>query len=80
MFHPLLEDISKIKDKEIEFRILDLTKKYHIAASMGQGQICQQILLALDVFKEEQFKRQRSAVESTVKKQDKDFDDLINID
>lgn len=79
MYHPLLEDISKIKDKELELRILDLTRKYHIAASLGQGQICQQLVLALDMFKEEQLKRQQVSIQSAIKKQDKDFDDLINI-
>lgn len=80
MFHPLIEDISKIKDKELEFRILDLTKKYHIALSLGQGQICQQIVIALEMFKEEQNKRQQKSMESVIKKQDKGFDDLINVE
>lgn len=80
MYNPLLEDISKIKDKEIELRILDLTRKYHIAASMGQGQLCQQVLVTLEMFKEEQNKRQRSSLEELKKKQDKGFDDLINIE
>lgn len=80
MYHPLLEDISKLKDKDIEFKILDLSKKYHIALSMGQGEISRQILVALEMFKDEQNKRQKLAVESVIKKQDKGFDDLINVE
>jgi hypothetical protein len=80
MFHPLLDNPAKIKDQELENKILDLTKKYHTAASMGQGTICQQILLILEVFKEEQRKRQQIAMQDGMKKQNKDLDDLINVD
>jgi len=80
MFHPLLDNPAKIKDQELENKILDLTKKYHTAASMGQGTICQQILLILEVFKEEQRKRQQEAIQNGMRKQNKDLDDLINVD
>jgi hypothetical protein len=80
MFHPLLDNPAKIKDQELENKILDLTKKYHTAAGMGQGTICQQILLILEVFKEEQRKRQQAAMQDGMKKQNKDLDDLINVD
>jgi len=80
MFHPLLDNPAKIKDQELENKILDLTKKYYTAASMGQGTICQQILLILEVFKEEQRKRQQIAMQDGMKKQNKDLDDLINVD
>lgn len=79
MYHPLLEPAIKLKDQELENRILDLTKKYHIAASMGQGGVCQQILCALQMYKDEMNKRQQAALKSSIKKQDKDFDDLINV-
>lgn len=79
MYHPLLEPATKLKDQELENRILDLTKKYHIAARMGQGGVCQQILCALEMYKEEMNKRQQAALKSSIKKQDKDFDDLINV-
>jgi hypothetical protein len=79
MYHPLLEPAAKLKDQELENRILDLTKKYHIAARMGQGGVCQQILCALEMYKEEMNKRQQAALKSSIKKQDKDFDDLINV-
>jgi len=79
MYHPLLEPAIKLKDQELENRILDLTKKYHIAARMGQGGVCQQILCALEMYKEEMNKRQQAALKSSIKKQDKDFDDLINV-
>jgi hypothetical protein len=80
MFHPLLENPTRLKDQELENKILDLTRKYHIAASMGQGQICQQVVIILETLKEEQNKRQQETMNSAMKKQNKDLDDLINVD
>jgi len=80
MFHPLLDSPAKIKDQELENKILDLTRKYHTATSMGQGAICQQIVIILETFKEEQRKRQQAAMQDGMKKQNKDLDDLINVD
>lgn len=80
MFHPLLGDVSKIKDAELELKILDLSKKYHIALRLGQGSAAQQIVLALDAFKEEMSKRQRASLDATMTKKNKDLDNLINVD
>ena len=79
MFHPLLGDLSKIKDTELENRILDITKKYHIAIRLGQGGVAQQIITVLEVYRIEQSKRQQLSMQSTMKKQNKDLDDLINV-
>jgi hypothetical protein len=79
MFHPLLEDLSKIKDADLENKILDITKKYHIAIRLGQGSVAQQIIMVLDVYRAEQSKRQQLSMQSTMKKQNKDLDDLINV-
>lgn len=80
MFHPLLEDPQKIKDAELESKILDLSKKYHIAARMGQGAVCSQIVLALDMYRAEQQRRQEENMKTLMKKQNKGLDDLINVD
>lgn len=79
MYNPLLQNLDKIKDQELEAKILELTKKYYIASNMGQGGVCQQILCALQMYKDEMNKRQQAALKSSIKKQDKDFDDLINV-
>lgn len=79
MFHPLLGNISKLKDADLEAKILDLGKKYHMAARMGNSTICSQLALALDAYKSEQQSRQYAASQMLVKKQNKDLDDLINI-
>lgn len=80
MFHPLVADLKKIKDADLESKIFDLTKKYHIAARFSQPGVCDQILLLLDMYKAEQQKRQFEATQNLIKKQDKDLDGLINVD
>lgn len=79
MFHPLAEDPSKLKEKDLDEKVLDLTKKYHIALRLGHGGIANQIAIALEMYKIELHKRQQTAMQSTMKKQNKDLDDLINV-
>lgn len=79
MYNPLLTDPSKLKDADLESKILDLSRKYHIAARMGHGAVCDQIISALNMYKEEQYRRQVEATQKLAKKQDKDLDDLINV-
>lgn len=80
MYNPLLPNTDRLKDQEIELRIVDLSKKYTIASRMGQGGLCSQIIIALEMYKEELSKRQDAALKSTIRKQDKGLDDLINVD
>lgn len=81
MFHPLLDDPRKIKDADLENKILDLSKKYLIAARMGQGGVANQILMALDMYKAEQQNRQMAASQTVMKdRNNKGLDDLINVE
>jgi hypothetical protein len=80
MFHPLLEDPSLLKDQDLDAKIFDLSKKYGIAARMGQGGACQQIITALETYKAEQQSRQNKSMSDMMKKQNGNLDDLINID
>lgn len=80
MFHPLLGDPTQLKDADLEAKILDLGRKYHIAARMGQGGACQQIIVALETYKNEQSRRNIAAAQNMIKKQNKGLDDLINVD
>jgi hypothetical protein len=80
MFNPLIGDLSKLKDPELESKILDLSKKYNSAMRLGMSGASQQIIMTLDMYKYELNKRQRLAIESTMKKQNKDLTNLINID
>jgi hypothetical protein len=81
MFNPLLEDPRRLKDKDLEDKILDLTQKYHIAMRLGQGGLAQQIVLSLETYKMEQQRRQHEMVKEIQEKQKKQgLDDLINVD
>jgi hypothetical protein len=81
MFNPLLEDTTKLKDQDLENKILDLSRKYTIALRLGQGGLAQQIVLTLDMFKIEQHRRQVEAMRELQEKQKKQgIDDLINVD
>ncbi len=79
MYNPLLPDPSSLKDADLENRIVELTKKYWIAARSGQGGVCEQIITALDMYKYELGKRHAEATKNLIKRQDKDLDDLINV-
>jgi hypothetical protein len=81
MFNPLLPDLSKLKEQDLESKISDLSKKYFIALKLGQGQAAQQIAVTLDAFKMEQQRRQIKSREDLSKKtQEGGMEDLINVD
>ncbi len=74
-----MESPANLKDAELENKILDLTKKYHIAARMGQGIVCDQIVTILDAYKVEQLRRGSEMLKKTQSNQDKNLDDLIKV-
>jgi hypothetical protein len=81
MFNPLLPDLTKLKDQDLENKIFDLTRKYYQALRLGQGDAAQQIVLNLDAFKMEQHRRQIKSTQDLAKKtQDGGLEDLINVD
>jgi hypothetical protein len=81
MFNPLIENPSKLKDQDLENKILDLSRKYGIAMRLGQGGVAQQIVITLDAYRMEQQTRQIEAMKTIQDKQKKQgLDDLINVD
>jgi hypothetical protein len=81
MFNPLLPDPTRLKDQDLESKILDLSKKYHIAMRLGNGSVAQQIILTLDTLKVEQQRRQMENMTALQQKsRDQGLDDLINVD
>ena len=81
MFNPLLPDLSKIKDQDLDNKIFELTKKYYTALRLGNGGVAQQIVLNLDAFKMEQQQRRFNVTKEVSRKnQDDGLDDLINVD
>jgi hypothetical protein len=79
MFNPLLEDLTAIKDIDLESRMVDLNKKYSIALRTGNGMLAQQVAVVIEAIREETLRRQREATKKLLQKQNKDLDDLINV-
>ena len=79
MFHPLLPNVTEIKDLDLENKINDLGKKYSFAARSGNGGLCSQILIVLEEYKCEQQRRLMERTKVSIKNQDKDLSDLINV-
>lgn len=74
--HPLIGDISQIKDAELDQKISDLTKKYFMTHNPG---VQAQISAVLQAYKEEQQRRQQVAWEKMMNNRDKNLDKLINV-
>jgi hypothetical protein len=74
--HPLVSDLSGLKDQEIHGKINDLTKKYFMTHNPG---VQAQISALLDSYKEESSRRQQLAMEKMMANRDKGLDKLINI-
>jgi hypothetical protein len=80
MYHPLIDNPKKLKDNDLEEKIFELTKKYHISLRLGQGAISDQILIVLEMYKEEQHRRYLETSKNGFKKENDDLNDLINVD
>ena len=79
MFNPLLPDLTKLKDTELDTKIADLNKKYNMALRMGNGSVANQIAMTLESFRFETQRRQQDAAKKLMEKQDKGLDGLINV-
>ena len=80
MFNPLVEDLTKLKDTEIDERISSLGRKYHMASRTMGGGVLIQIATLLEQYKTEQLRRQQQAMADLAKKTDKNLDGLIKRD
>ena len=74
--HPLVNDLSHLKDSELEEKINELTRKYFMIANPG---LQAQLVAVLDTHKEELDKRRRLEYEKMMNNRDKNLDKLINI-
>ena len=80
MFHPLVSNLSDIKDIDLENQINQLGRKYSIAARSGNRGLCNQIVIVLEQYKDEQRNRLLDKSKKiNLKNENKDLDDLINI-
>lgn len=74
--HPLAEDLSKLKDSEVENRIQDLSKKYFMAINPA---VKHQITQFIDLYKAELADRRARQWREEYQKRDTDLDSLINV-
>jgi hypothetical protein len=80
MFNPLLANPADLKDAELEEKIIELSRKYSIAARTGMNQVIPQIIVVLNTYREEMAKRNVAALQGATKKNSGNLDDLINVE
>ena len=76
MFHPLIGNLSDLKDQEVETKLLELNKKYYAAARLGSIDLLTQLSTVITIYREELAKRHAQKL----KQADGDLGQLINVD
>jgi hypothetical protein len=74
--HPLVGDLTNLKDSEIEAKVNDLTKKYFMTPNPG---VKAQMAAVLDSLNEELSRRRKASYDKAMAARNKDLDKLINI-
>jgi len=77
MFNPLLEDLTQLKDSEIEAKITDLSTKYRQAARFSSGAVVEQLAVVYEAYKTEQSRRQQEALKRAFSTSNKSLEGLI---
>ena len=80
MYNPLLEDPSHLKDSELEEKINELGRKYTIACRLGMGQVIDQLLISIEMYRNELTRRNQESLKKAAGKTKGNLDDLINIE
>jgi hypothetical protein len=75
--HPFRQDLSQLKDNELDQKLQEITKKYFIAQRLGNYQLLTQLEVFVNIYKEEQSRRYRDKFKKDI---DGDLDQLINVD
>lgn len=76
MFHPFTEDLSQLKDNELEEKVQELTKKYYQASRLGKPELLTQIATFVTIYKDELSKRYYQRTQTEL---NGDLDQLINV-
>lgn len=74
--HPLIGDLSSLKDLEVENKINELSRKYFMTPN---PMLREQIVLTLNDYKEELAKRRSKELDKMMTNQGKDIDKLIKV-
>tara|TARA_A100001015_G_scaffold319980_2_gene444750 strand:+ start:561 stop:797 length:237 start_codon:yes stop_codon:yes gene_type:complete len=78
MFHPLEEDLSEVSTSDVELKLSELNKKYYQAQRLGNNQLLTQLQTFVTIYRNEL--RQRAIQAKFDEEQEKDLDQLINVD
>ena len=74
--HPLVSNLSALKDAELENKLNDLTRKYFATPNTD---VKSQIVMIMDVYKEELANRRAAEYNKMMNNRDKGLDKLINV-
>lgn len=77
MFHPFEQDLSGLKDQELDDKISELTRKYFAARRMGSFDLLTQLETFLTIYKEERSRRYAKKLNGDA---GDDLGQLINVD
>lgn len=75
--HPLVGDLSSLKDSDLETKINELTRKYFMTSNFH---LQQQVAMTLESYKAELNNRRQAEWQRTMEMRNKDLDKLINVD
>lgn len=76
MFHPFEQNLSELKDNELEEKVQELTKKYYQASRLGKPELLTQISTFVTMYKDELSKRYYQRTQTEL---NGDLDQLINV-
>lgn len=81
MFHPLLGDVTKLTDGELQDKITELTKKLNQSYRFGNAALIRQVGMVLEEMKEERGRRDREQLKKLAENSDGEdkFKDSIDI-
>jgi hypothetical protein len=74
--HPLAGDMTQFKDSELEEKISSLTNKYFMTRNV---EVRHQMSMLLETYRSELSKRRAQALESLMKKTEKNLDKLVKV-
>jgi len=80
MLHPLVDDLSELKDSEVEEKLQELNKKYFTASRLGNNQVLTQLSTLVTIYREELQKRYLAQKIALQENDGEDLDNLINVD
>lgn len=76
--HPLIEDVSQLKDEELHKKIYELTTKLTQAYRMGNYALAGQCHMLLEEYNSESIRRNQKKLNEILEKNDK-FNGIIDI-